>query len=781
MFDYLSLNSEKILLITPSNLKNKIREEIMSYNKLLNIKIMSIEEIKNRLFFEPTNQTFTTIYYKYKKPLSIINTLINYLYYIDINKTYSYAKINELKDIKNYLFTNNLVKRDSRFIYNLKQYKVCFLGFNNIDKENDFVINMLKKHVDVEMLDYCCSNYNPTLTHLHTIEEEILYVADSISKLLENNIDINNIKLCNINDDYLFYIKRIFTNYNIPINLNEKISLYSLPLSSLFINLLKEKTKEETILFLKENYLNYLDYINLYISILNKYAYLEDLDLNLITYELKNTYIKPKQLNNAIDIIDIDEIGNSDHYIFVMSCNYNYFPKIIKDEEYLLDIEKDEIGLSTSKEINKNNKTSLLKLIHSSKNIYLSYKDISYFNEYHPVDFLDIQENNFYIKNHLESYSENEDKILLTKYLDNNLINDVSLLLNSNYSINYLMYDNKFKGFDINLLHQVLKEKPLTISYSSLNQFYTCPYSYYIEKILNISTFEDSVYTVIGKIMHDIVESCYNPDFDFEKAFLESKNKHINNINFKDSELFFIDNIKERTLNVVNFLRKNEMLTKLNIHDHEVPFNFYKDIEGHKVKIKGFIDKIIYQTINDILYCAIVDLKTGSDIINPNKFEFGLSLQLPFYIYLMRNDNQNRYNNSEILGIYIHNILNKINDDDTLKYNGYTLKDLTLLSLLDSTYESSTLIKSLRIKKDGDFDSNSKLMTKDELEKLSSLVENKIKEMVKSIYNCDFKIYPKIIEKEDVSCSFCPYSSICYKTSKDYTYLKYKKGGNNDA
>ena len=88
----------------------------------------------------------------------------------------------------------------------------------------------------------------------------------------------------------------------------------------------------------------------------------------------------------------------------------------------------------------------------------------------------------------------------------------------------------------------------------------------------------------------------------------------------------------------------------------------------------------------------------------------------------MRNDNQNRYNNSEILGIYIHNILNKINDDDTLKYNGYTLKDLTLLSLLDSTYESSTLIKSLRIKKDGDFDSNSKLMTKDELEKLSSLV-----------------------------------------------------------
>ena len=77
MFDYLSFKDDKVLLITPSNLKNKIREEIMSYNKLLSIKIMSIDEVKNRLFFESTSKAFTTIYYKYKKPLSIINALLN--------------------------------------------------------------------------------------------------------------------------------------------------------------------------------------------------------------------------------------------------------------------------------------------------------------------------------------------------------------------------------------------------------------------------------------------------------------------------------------------------------------------------------------------------------------------------------------------------------------------------------------------------------------------------------------------------------------------------------
>ena len=70
MFDYLSLN-KKTLLITPDKLKNKIREEIMSYNSLLNIKIMSISELKKRLFFEPINVTFLTIYQTFNKPLSI--------------------------------------------------------------------------------------------------------------------------------------------------------------------------------------------------------------------------------------------------------------------------------------------------------------------------------------------------------------------------------------------------------------------------------------------------------------------------------------------------------------------------------------------------------------------------------------------------------------------------------------------------------------------------------------------------------------------------------------
>ena len=435
MYDYLSLK-DKTLLITNDNFKNKIREEIMSYKQLLDIKIMSISELKNRLLFEPLNSAFTSIYQEYKKPLSIINTLIDYMYYIDDKKEYISNKINELKNIKNYLLKNNHLKVDKRFIQNLKQYHIKFIGFPVITKEIQFIINKLKElNLNVEILDYFNKYYSHKITHLDTLENEVIYVADSIAKLLENNIDINTIKLANINDDYTIYLKRIFTNYNIPINLKENISLFSLPLSNIFINYLKDNTKEETINLLKENYSNYTDYINLYIGILNKYPHLENIDLNLIIYELKNTKIKNLKHTNSIEIIDIDEIGNSSNHIFVMSCNYNELPKIKKDEDYLLDQEKDELSISTSKDINKNNIDKINTLIHSSKNIYLSYKDKSYFNEYHKVDFLnDVIETN-YTKNILISYSENEDKLSLAKSIDNLLFTKETSILKGNYDI----------------------------------------------------------------------------------------------------------------------------------------------------------------------------------------------------------------------------------------------------------------------------------------------------------------------------------------------------------
>ena len=376
MFNYLDFK-DNTLLITPDKLKTKIREEIMSLNTLLNIKIMSISEVKNRLIFDYDNSAIVHVYKKYKKPLSIVKSLINYMYYIDINLEYNSSKINELKEIKIDLINNKLLKFDKRFIYNLKQYNIKFIGFPLLTKEDIFILNELNKYSDVEVLNYYTESFNHNIIHTITIEDEIIYVCECISNLVNKGIDINKIKLCNINDDYTFYLKRIFKNYNLSLNLESEVTYYDLPISLEFINLLKDNSKENTINILKEKYKDYSEYINTFINILNSYSFLDYIDLDLIKYELKNKKIKSKKKLNSIDTIDIEEVGNRDDYIFVMSCNYNHLPSIKKDEDYLIDLEKEELGISTSKEINQNNIESIKKLISSSKNIYLSYKDKS--------------------------------------------------------------------------------------------------------------------------------------------------------------------------------------------------------------------------------------------------------------------------------------------------------------------------------------------------------------------------------------------------------------------
>ena len=60
-----------------------------------------------------------------------------------------------------------------------------------------------------------------------------------------------------------------------------------------------------------------------------------------------------------------------------------------------------------------------------------------------------------------------------------------------------------------------------------------------------------------------------------------------------------------------------------------------------------------------------------------------------------------------------------------------------------------------------------------------------IDEMIKNIDNANFKIEPKIKGIDNISCKFCKYQSICFKTEKDNKYiypdeeLKFLRGDEN--
>ena len=109
--------------------------------------------------------------------------------------------------------------------------------------------------------------------------------------------------------------------------------------------------------------------------------------------------------------------------------------------------------------------------------------------------------------------------------------------------------------------------------------------------------------------------------------------------------------------------------------------------------------------------------------------------------------------------------------ENNLKLTGYTLGNENILSDFDPTYENSKFIKGLKMTNDG-FSKTSKVLTNDNFTKLEKLVSNKIEECITNIENREFNINPKIVNFNNISCPYCKYNKVCFKTEKNNTYLK---------
>ena len=269
-----------------------------------------------------------------------------------------------------------------------------------------------------------------------------------------------------------------------------------------------------------------------------------------------------------------------------------------------------------------------------------------------------------------------------------------------------------------------------------------------------------------------------NPSFDFDKEYEESTKE----LEMTNKDRFFINKLKEELRFVIETINKQYkyMSFDKSIEEEKVAINFDKTI---KITFKGFIDKALYKEEDGKVYMIIIDYKTGETKLDLNNNYYGLNLQLPVYLYL--SDHINNIDNVEVLGFYIQRILNKVItyekdkklDDvrkDNLKLQGYTISNMEKTKLVDSSFESSEIIKSLGLTKTGNFYAYSKVLSENEMDKLKELVESKINEMIDDILSASFEINPKKIDDEDMSCKYCKYKDICFKKEKDYKKLDKK-------
>ncbi|MFI3306967.1 MAG: PD-(D/E)XK nuclease family protein [Mycoplasmatota bacterium] len=739
----------KTLYICPN------KEMLKENKKLINFKIMDFNCVYKKLTFDYNKKTVYFLMQKYNVKYDVAITYLNNLYNLnDVND----SKMNKLREIKNYLDENNLLIYDTYFTEYLKNTNVVIKGYSYFSKKETKVINKLKQITKITIEKEETKKRKTNIYKFNSVEQEVFFVANSISNLLETT-DINDIKLVNVNKIYNNHIKRIFAYYNIPINIDNEICLYETSLIKYFLNNIE---RENILELIKENFKlenNTLIIYNKLIDILNEFYFTSYKEAKQILINIfKNTKIKLKSLKNKIDIVTLEEV--KDEIVFLLNFNQGEIPTIKKDEDYFSDFFKENNNLDTSYEINKINKLKTIELINKIKNITISYKEKNGKQEFYIssiADELDLE----YLEYNQSSTSKKYNEYLLANKLDKltkyGVIDQSLNDLYSNYKIDYKTYNNQLTNNIKNINNK------LRLSYSSMDNFYKCSYKYYLNSILKIGNYEETISTKIGNIFHYCLSTSLE-NYESEKDKLTLSNK----------EDFFITSLKEDLIEIIKVLETQKQF--VNLKNIECEKNI--TVSKGNLTFIGFIDKIIYE--NNTL--AIVDYKTGNPHLNLNNIIYGLDLQLCVYLYLIK---KSVYADFDIAGFYLQKILpTKINREknktheqqynDSLKLSGYSNSNYEILYNFDDSYTDSKLIKGMKLSKNG-FYPYSKVLNNEQLEKIVKIIDDLIDSAYKEITEGNFLINPKFIDKKNVSCDYCEFSDICYVNNKNLVYLKQYK------
>ncbi len=765
---------EKLIIITSNENKKKILKELTKNKLLYNIKFYSLSELKKKLYFDYNNDTLAYIMQKYQVNLSIAQVYLNNLYFLsDIEN----KKVKFLLSLKKDLEKNNLLIKSPNFKSSLKNKNIILYGYNHLTPEDNLILNELETNITIKKVPK--KEYIPSIYEADTIEEEVEFIMDEISKLIHDNIDISKIKIIS-NNEYTTVLKRYAKLYNIPINIKNKASLYSTFIAQDFLNNYDYMSLKENILTLSEKYTN----INDLIKVLNKSASIENNQLRkeFIINDLKNSSINNIKYKNAIEICNIKDNFQDDEHIFLLGFNINSYPKIEKDEEFLSDNIKEKLGRNTSTINNKINKEILKEQILSIKNLVITYKLSSKSGTFYPS--LLIKEMSLNVSkiniDRLISYSKLNSSLEYAKNLDKlikfNILSPELGLYQNSLNIPYREYNNVFKGINKDSYQKSLNNN-LSLAYTNMEMYNECHFKYYLSKVLKIDKYEETFKTMLGTITHHILELSLTKDIDIATEIINFTKEKEYNLNKR--EYFYLDKLCSELKEIIEIIKEQKKHTKLTKYLFEEELYVYKDIENMNITFKGLIDKIMYNEFNNKQVIAVVDYKTGNTKINLNNLKYGLDIQLPIYLYLLKKSS--KFKDAEIGGFYIQKVLNKVPSissktlaeirQDNLKLQGYSNKDENILALLDDEYTKSTVIKDLVYKQNGEISSKAKVLSNQEMEELTYQVEEKINECIDSILNAEFSINPKIQDKKNRSCTYCLFKDICFKTKKDEVIL----------
>ena len=769
------IKDKKTVLICPSAFKNRVLEYLSENKEIADIKFIDLNEYrKNRLFDYGLD---AVKYLVDRHGLSVSNSkeILNNIYYVE-DKEYGNEKLDNLMGFKKELENNDLLIRNELFDRFLEDREIIVIGYGSLNRSDNAIIKG-------KIIPYEEKERKYRISRFENIEEEIEYVYNAVSDLITAGTDINRIHILNANADYESYFARFNTYYGFKIDYRCNEKLIGIPLAKDFLDMIDTLDKQDIYSRLAEAENDQADKL---IGIINRYT---DYDLKdvkeFIVEDLRNTDCSTDIFTDVVRCEDLfTPFGNDDH-VFLIGFN-DQFPAFKTDTEYITNNLRPILNMSSVEEENELIRKNVRGYLSGIDKLHISYCEKSPFRKYNQNNLYSNDECEF-IKVNITDYSHSEKlNRLRYAYMQDRLQKyalcdeDYSLFQKYYGSNDYRSYSNAFKGLGKDQIRQLDKVK---LSYTRMNDFYLCSFRYYLDYVLKIADNTGNYNTRIGNITHVVLKDLYtDPDFDFDRSWDEAYRNEEAGLDEKEklfedeAEEFFAKKIKEELRKDVQIIEKQKQMTLL---DKQLCEEYIRTEVAENISFDGKIDKVMYREGSENVVANVVDYKTGnSSDIDRRLMEFGLSLQLPSYMYLLSKKDLFNGKKLDYGGFYLQHLISnerKYDESKTLedlknesmKFDGFTTDDPDRLEITDPDLkegDSSRLYRTVKKKNDGSLHSNSNTMSDEEIKEKIKLVEEKIIEAGEQIQKGNFNIDPKKYNNKNISCDYCPYLDICYRS-----------------
>lgn len=348
-------------------------------------------------------------------------------------------------------------------------------------------------------------------------------------------------------------------------------------------------------------------------------------------------------------------------------------------------------------------------------------------------------------------------------------------------------------SIDSEIMEKLQNFDPLFLSPSSFESYNRCHFMHFCEKFLRLRIPEkiELDRRIAGELSHNCFSSIlgrhtksqfitmsYDQLCDEINVYAENyrKNKMAGDFGKTPRFELFFNKLTERLGDVLRHTQYSLMASDF------VPDKFELDIRknnsarigygnGKSLIFGGIIDRTDICQIGDEKYLRIVDYKSSKKVINEKSLAGGLNMQMLLYLFAAC-ENGGFYDDCKPAGVLytpleLGNIeiepskieeYNQSAVNSELKTTGLLIDKKDVLEKMEHGIGGKFI--PVKLKKDGDFDRFSSVVSESGMKDLKAFVYDYLSESAEAMYNGDISAIP-LKSGKITSCSYCRYANIC--------------------